>query len=179
MDTKLAKKIAVVGCPGSGKSFVAKRLAKKLNLPLYHLDKLYWNEGWVPTPKEQFVAKQQQIMCTDGWVIEGNYNDTLLNRVQSAQLIIFLDIARPVCMWRVIKRRGKKRDDLPESLEEKFDWEFISFLKWIYDYKKTGRQTLIDLRKQYPDKFLTLTGTKQVNKFLNEIQKEDQPNELG
>ena len=82
-------------------------------------------------------------------------------------------------MWRVIKRRGKKRDDLPESLEEKFDWEFISFLKWIYDYKKTGRQTLIDLRKQYPDKFLTLTGTKQVNKFLNEIQKEDQPNELG
>ncbi|MFW5904155.1 MAG: AAA family ATPase [Candidatus Saliniplasma sp.] len=34
-------KIAIIGSPGSGKSTFAKKLGKKLNIPVYHLDSYF------------------------------------------------------------------------------------------------------------------------------------------
>ncbi|TOH24481.1 AAA family ATPase, partial [Vibrio parahaemolyticus] len=36
------KRIAVIGSGGSGKSTFSALLGKKLNLPVHHLDQLYW-----------------------------------------------------------------------------------------------------------------------------------------
>ena len=36
------KKIIVIGPSGSGKSTLARKIAPILNLPLYHLDQLFW-----------------------------------------------------------------------------------------------------------------------------------------
>ena len=40
------KKIMIIGCCGSGKTTLAKKLSNKLNLPLIHLDKLNWRDNW-------------------------------------------------------------------------------------------------------------------------------------
>lgn len=45
-------KIAIIGCPGSGKSTIAKKLHERLNIPLYHLDQYYW----LPEYKDQKKA---------------------------------------------------------------------------------------------------------------------------
>jgi len=37
------KKIIILGCPGSGKSTLAIKLHILTELPLFHLDNLYWN----------------------------------------------------------------------------------------------------------------------------------------
>ena len=39
------KKIAIIGCAGSGKTTLA-FLLQKLNLPIYHLDQYYWKPNW-------------------------------------------------------------------------------------------------------------------------------------
>ncbi len=39
--------------------------------------------------------------------------------VSAADLVIFLDINRFICMWSALKRHGKRRSDLPDYLEEK------------------------------------------------------------
>ena len=36
------KKIAVIGCPGSGKTTFSKQFATITKLPLYQLDLIYW-----------------------------------------------------------------------------------------------------------------------------------------
>jgi adenylate kinase family enzyme len=41
------KKILVLGAPGSGKTFCALELSKKLNIPVYHLDSYYYKSNWV------------------------------------------------------------------------------------------------------------------------------------
>ncbi|MFI6132271.1 hypothetical protein [Micromonospora sp. NPDC051141] len=41
------RRILVVGSSGAGKSTVAGELARRLDLPLIHLDRHYWRPGWV------------------------------------------------------------------------------------------------------------------------------------
>ena len=40
------KRIMIIGCGGAGKSTLARQLGEKLNLPVVHLDKLFWLPGW-------------------------------------------------------------------------------------------------------------------------------------
>ncbi len=53
---KQMKRVMVVGPSGVGKSTLARGLGKVLNLPVVHLDKLYWRPGWVEPPEEEFYA---------------------------------------------------------------------------------------------------------------------------
>ena len=47
------KRIMVVGCPGSGKSTVAIRIAQKLDLPVVHLDQIHYAPGWQERTKAE------------------------------------------------------------------------------------------------------------------------------
>ncbi|EBR8158754.1 adenylate kinase, partial [Salmonella enterica subsp. enterica serovar Newport] len=40
------RRVLIVGCPGAGKSTLAKELANITKLPLIHLDRYYWLPGW-------------------------------------------------------------------------------------------------------------------------------------
>src|SRR3954453_17795453 len=44
-DLAHAQRIAVIGCGGAGKTFVATRLATKYGLPLIHADGLVYRDG--------------------------------------------------------------------------------------------------------------------------------------
>lgn len=164
------QKIIIVGSPGSGKSYLSKELEKITGLPVTHLDNLYWNPGWVETPKEEWINKQKEVIKEDRWIIDGNYNSTLEMRVQAADLVLFLDMSRITCIYRVCRRHGKKRSDLPEFLDEKIDKEFWIFLKWIWDYPKRNHNSLLELSKKYPDKkFIRLKNKKDISLFLEKF----------
>ena len=56
------KRVIVIGCGGAGKSTFSKNLSNKLDIPVYHLDKFFWNKGWVSTPKDEFDNKMMVIL---------------------------------------------------------------------------------------------------------------------
>ena len=41
----LTQRVVVIGCSGSGKSTLARIIGDTLELPVYHLDSLYWQPG--------------------------------------------------------------------------------------------------------------------------------------
>ncbi|EJI1382244.1 MULTISPECIES: DNA topology modulation protein [Vibrio] len=148
------RRIAVIGSGGSGKSTFSALLGKELNLPVHHLDQLYWKPNWVKTPKDDWIKIQKGLCKSECWIIDGNYQSTLDIRFEACDTVIFLDVNRYTCIYRALKRTllSSKRPDLAEGCDERFDIEFIKFL---WDYPKKSKPLIMD-------KIKTLTRNKRV-----------------
>lgn len=113
-------KVAVLGNAGGGKTTLCHSLSAAKGLPLYHLDKLLWSPGWVPTPKEKFDFEHERILKKDKWIIDGMASmQSIERRVAEADTIIYIDLPLRVHYWWATKRQFKsflrERDDFAEG----------------------------------------------------------------
>ena len=150
MPINLGNRIMIIGSGGSGKSTLARQLGERLKLPVIHLDKEFWNSGWVETPCEEWREKQSTLFDGEAWIADGNYIGGMDLRLERADTAIFLDFGRLVCICSVIKRRlknrGKTRPDMAEGCPEKIDFEF---LKWIWQFPKKTRPDILKNMTKY------------------------------
>lgn len=163
-------RIIIIGSAGSGKSYLAKKIAEITGHPIIHLDNEFWKPGWVETSRDEWIEKQQKLVSTEKWIIDGNYDSTLDMRFKACDAVIFLDINRFICILGAIKRHGKKRTDLPDYCTEKYDKEFFDFLKWIWDFPKRSRHKIFAMHEQYKDKqFIVIKRRREIKSLLESI----------
>lgn len=158
----------IIGPASSGKSTLARQLGEKLNLPVYHLDKLFWKPNWQMTSAEEKRKILSEIMSRENWIIDGNYRSTLLDeRTQRADTIIFLDFPRMVIVprWlkRVAKNWGKTRPDLGGNNIEHFSLDYLKMqLGREHRYKDhEGLKRAAEIKK-----LIVLKNSKQIAAFL-------------
>ena len=161
----------VIGSGGAGKSTVAIKLGQLLGLEVLHLDKFFWRSGWVETPSEEWRATVTELVNRDSWIIDGNYGGTLDLRVQRCDTIVFLDMPRLLCVWRIVKRnlqyRGGGRPDMAEGCHEKLDPEFVS---WVWNYSRRTRPKVVELIRTHADgkRVVWLRSNADVKRFLSD-----------
>lgn len=165
------KRVIVIGCGGAGKSTFSCNLSDKLDIPVYHLDKIFWNRGWIETPQKEFDIKLKNLVNKEKWIIDGNYIRTLNMRAEKADTIIFINMPTYICLYRAIKRRvmyrRKNRPDMAEGCPEGIDFEFF---KWILTYNKTLRPEILEKLKKYKGKsVIVLNGKKEVKNFIEKL----------
>lgn len=118
------KKFAIVGISGSGKSFLARQMAEKAELPVVHMDQLFWKGNWEAVPEKDYLILHQEAVKHEKWIIEGYIDEKMANRTRLADLIIYLDYPGWLCFWRVLSRyfkhRKESRPELPKEALEKF-----------------------------------------------------------
>ena len=169
------QRVLVIGAGGSGKTTFARRLAERTGLPLVHLDALYWRPGWVPTPPEEWRALVEGLVARPSWIMDGNYGGTLDLRLAAADAVVFLDLPRTLCLWRVLARRlrtpGRNRPELPAGCPERLSWEFLA---WIWTYPSRRRPNILRRLAPVMDaKQVTVMGSaSEVEAFLAGLPKD-------
>lgn len=143
------KRILVIGCPGSGKSYFSRTLAEKLGLPLVHLDMLNWNADGTNVEREVFDARLADVLARDEWIIDGNYGRTMERRMERCDTIFFLDFPTEVCLNGVRERTGKPRPDMPFDPSDAEDAEFMEF---IGRYNEESRPGVLELLEKHSDR---------------------------
>ncbi|GEO46360.1 adenylate kinase [Companilactobacillus kimchii] len=118
----------VIGSPGAGKSTFARKLRDRTGLPLYYLDMLWHKSDQTTHTKAEFDATLQQILQKDSWIIDGNYQRTIEQRLKYCDTVFLLDYPVDVCLAGAESRVGKTREDLPWT-ETSFDPEFKQFIE--------------------------------------------------
>ncbi|MEU8308964.1 hypothetical protein AB0C84_35920 [Actinomadura sp. NPDC048955] len=78
------QRVAIIGCGGSGKTTVGRRLAAAIGTQITHLDAVFYDDAWTKVPAEKFAALQEELVAADTWVIDGNYASTLPIRLRRA-----------------------------------------------------------------------------------------------
>lgn len=158
----MLQKVIIIGCSGAGKSTFARALSEKTHLPLYYLDRLWHNPDRTTIDRESFDNKLKEIILEDKWIIDGNYGRTLEMRIQSCEVIFFLDFPVEECLAGAKSRIGKQRVDMP-WIETEFDEEFR---QWIIDFPKKELPMVYELLDRYK-------GEKSIYTFRSRADIED------
>lgn len=170
------KKICIIGSPGSGKSTLAKELGDLLRIEVIHLDQLFWQPGWKSVSTEELAALQEMHLQKDNWIIDGSYSSVWQSRFEKADTIIFLDIPRRICLYRVFKRyvlnRNQTRSDMGKGCPEKIDFPFLTY---IWNYPTNRRNKIIAMTKEYKlqKQVIILRNNHEVTNFLHNKKQDD------
>jgi adenylate kinase family enzyme len=101
----VARKIAVIGTPCSGKTTLARQLANRFAVPHVELDALFHGPNWTPAPADEFRDSVERALSGDGWIADGNYRGKLGDLVlERADLVVWLDLPLRIIMWRLWRR---------------------------------------------------------------------------
>ena len=167
------KKIIVVGSSGAGKTYFSKQLSRSLGIELIHIDKVYWGPGWAEPSKEDWKTTLATLLRGESWIIDGNYSGTLDMRLAACDTVVFLDIRRTLCAWRVIRRTlrhyRRTRPDMADGCIERFDWPFLLF---VWNYPKNTRPKILSLIDAHREstQFIHLKYPNAVSRFLQDIE---------
>lgn len=129
----LGRRIMVLGPTNSGKSTLAAAMARKLDIPAIHLDRLQHlpNTNWQVRPEEEFAALHDQAILEPSWVIDGGYSRLAPQRVRRATGIVVID-ADLVTRYRRYFYRTLFQRSRAGALEGEQDSLTWWMLRWLW-----------------------------------------------
>lgn len=156
----------IMGNGGSGKSWLAERLAVRLGCPVIDLDQIHWEPGGYNHARDKDVAKAavRDAASAETWIIEGVYGWLVGEALPSATALIWLVLDDAECIANV-KHRGPRG-----STEVAFE----GLLTWVADYRVRqnansfwGHQRIF---ASFDGTRLTLQSRAEIGAFLQEIE---------
>jgi adenylate kinase family enzyme len=144
-------KIVVLGSSGTGKTTICRMISKKLKIKELHLDSVYWKKDWNNISKEEYNTYMKDFLVKNkSWVIDGNYsnNDHFRYRLDSADIIIFLDFGTQMSLQGIHKRakmyKHQTRSDMAEGCVEGIDQVFLKYVAGYYKFRAKYLKAIIN-----------------------------------
>lgn len=150
------QRVVILGRGASGKSTLARALGAITNLPVIELDKLFWQPGLLPTPRESWSAVQERLADQEEWIMDGDLGpyDAVQVRLRRAGTVIVLDFSLVRCAWQAINRSRERAD----------------FWRWLLAYRRKYLPLLHQAIAQHASKadVLIFRDPRAVERFLSD-----------
>ncbi len=163
-------KIHIIGCSGSGKTYLAKRLSEKYNIPRFDLDDIQWDDttgGYgVKMPIDKRNALLEEILKNESWIIEGVYYAWVGQGFKDADIIYLLDMPEFLYKWRIILRFIKRKVGIEKGKKETLK-SFVTLLKWTDTFQNKNLKEIKKILENYEEKVVLLSNKRDVSKIIN------------
>lgn len=179
------KRIRVVGNAGSGKTTVARAIARRLEVDHLELDDVHWMADWTERDVEEFRAVVADFATRPGWVIDGNYRnrlgDLLDDRVDA---YVWLDLPRWRVTWSVLARtlrRGISGETLWASANRERLGSLLrrdpreNIVLWSWTQHRRYRAEYAAEQDRSPLPWFRLRSRRQVRRFLEGLGPTPEP----
>ena len=117
----------IIGNSGSGKSWLAERLAAQLKVPWIDLDKIHWisDEHSIARPYAAALGIARVAADEKQWVIEGVYGWIVSELMHRATALIWLCVDDENCVANI-----RQREQRPDN-----DVLLMALLEWAASYR--------------------------------------------
>lgn len=176
------QRVMIIGQPGSGKSWLARRMGEITHLPVFHIDHVHWSAGWVERDAAEKARLCAEIHARPEWIFEGNNSANFDDRLARADTVIWLDLPirlrLPRLIWRSLKHRGATRPDMAPGCPERLS---LGFLRWVWDTRLTMRAKLAWFYARVPDHKdrYRLRSRREVARYLDGLSRAVAVGNLG
>ena len=169
------RRVVVFGTTGSGKSWLAERLAERHGLRLIELDALNWGPDWQPAPVELLRHRVEREIRDGDWIVVGNYDSVRDLTWRAADTLVWLDLPFPLVIWRLFwrtLRRSVTRENLwgsgnRESFSNAFFTRQSILLYAMKTHGRNRRRFAVDCQFLGKDKTVVrLQDTAAVARFV-------------
>ena len=162
-------KIHIIGCSGTGKTYFAKRLSNKYNIPHYDLDNIYWDNSSQKYGIKTEIEKRDKLLLNilekDDWIIEGIYYKWLEQSFKNADIIYILDLPKYIYKFRIIKRFIKRKLKLETAKKETLK-SLLDLLKWTDKFQNEDMKEIIIFLEKYKEKVYFIKSKKEIKEIL-------------
>lgn len=161
-------KIHIIGCSGTGKTYLAKALAQKYGIPHYDLDGLMWdNSGGygVKRDKAERNAMLCEILTKPDRITEGVYYAWVGDCFEDADVIYLLDIPPRVYKPRIIRRHLRRRLGIEKGRKETFK-SVCDLLRWTDKFQRENMVEIKKILRKYESKVIVIKSAREMDKVI-------------
>ena len=173
------RRINVTGTSCSGKTSLARDLARRFGVPHVEIDALFWGADWTPVPRETFRARLAAALDADEWVADGGYAAVRDITWARADTVVWLDYP----MRTVLARWGRRTVTRIRTQEEFWpgtgNRESVrnalrrgGLLWWIASTHRRRRRTMTAAMAQRTDlRWVRLRSPADAERWLSGVQR--------
>ena len=176
-----ARRILILGSPGSGKSTLSRRLGAVVGVDPIDLDmiaEVAYRSGQ-PRPIAPLIAAAERIAGEREWIVEGVFTAWTQLLVRTATDVVILRTSLALCLWRVIRRHFQKGIRNPHGGLRRL----VAFCMEIIDYHRNqdeqphwpdnpDRTTLAATIRfaEVGDRVAVLSNAREVQRFVDSMR---------
>ena len=166
-------KILIIGGIGSGKTTLARKLSKKLNIESHELDDIFYKRRDIHRRRDSKTRSKKltSILRRRKWIIEGFYSQSWTHPIyKQADVIIILNIKPITSKYRLIKRFITRKFSFGNENRNSNFGIMIKLLKRVDEYPDKYFRMQKDTAEKFNENVLLFDGSGDVMEFLEGLE---------